>query len=63
MKITRRSLAAAVVASAGRGQAPPKDAPPAEELAAARKRLRESLDTLRKLEVEMTVEPDFTFKA
>jgi hypothetical protein len=62
MKITRRRLAAALVAPAA-ARPQPQSGTPGEELAAARKRVRASVEALRKVPVAQDVEPDFSFKA
>jgi hypothetical protein len=63
-KLTRRQLAAAV--SAGVAAIPaigaPQDAPPQDELAAARDRLKNHGATLSQRSVSMAVQPAFQFK-
>jgi hypothetical protein len=61
MKITRRKLAAAVVAPAAMPQSQTRT--PEQELAAARKRVAASIAALNKVPVSSQAEPDFTFKA
>ena len=65
MKLTRRNLAAAVLGSAVVAIAEPQQpaATPADELQAARDRLRANLDIVRDQPVPMAVEPAFQFKA
>jgi hypothetical protein len=64
MKISRRRLAALLAPAAAVSQTPQvKPATPEDELAAARKRLQNNLEILRKTRIDMAVEPDFTFKA
>jgi hypothetical protein len=60
MKLTRRKLAVALLAPAAAAQQPP---PPADDLAAARARLKTNADALAKVDVPMSAEPAFTFKA
>jgi hypothetical protein len=63
MKITRRKLAAALLVPAGAPAQSPAPATPAEELAAARKRVQDAIETVRKVRLDAAVEPDFNFKA
>jgi hypothetical protein len=60
MKLTRRKLAAALLAPAAAAQQQP---PPADDLAAARARLKANADAIAKVEVPMSTEPAFSFKA
>jgi hypothetical protein len=62
MQITRRELAAAVLAAA---PASPQSAPttPEDLLKAARDRLKANADALAKVDVPMATEPAFQFKA
>lgn len=61
MKLTRRALATAVLAPVALAQTPA----PAEEdlLKAARDRIKANGDTLAKVEIPMSTEPAFQFKA
>ena len=62
MKITRRSLAIALVSAAGVAQTPqPADAE--EELKAARELLRRRVAAMENHPVPMSVEPAFQFRA
>lgn len=66
MKITRRRLAAAVIAPAAllaQTPQPPVPANPEEELAAARDQNRRNAQALDEFRVPMAVEPAFQFKA
>jgi hypothetical protein len=72
MKLTRRQLAAVVSATAisrahAQAQAPAQTeqrrAAPADELQAARERLKANSDLLAKLELPASTEPAFRFKA
>jgi hypothetical protein len=58
MRITRRELAAAVLAAAPI----PAQIPADDLLKAARDRLKSNSDALAKVEVPMTTEPAFQFK-
>ena len=63
MKLTRRQLAAALSATAiAKSQTPPQSQP-ADELQAARDRLKANADALAQHELPMSVEPAFRFKA
>jgi len=63
--MTRRELAAVALASAARPAAAQSQAatPPADELQAARDRIKANGDTLAQQAVPMTLEPAFQFKA
>jgi len=62
-RMTRRQLAAAVVASAA-VQAAPQTAPTADDdLKTARDRMKATSDLLAKQQVPMSIEPAFMFKA
>jgi hypothetical protein len=63
MKLTRRKLAAAVLGSATVAQTQITPVNPADELKAARDRLRASLDIVAAQQVPMSLEPAFQFKA
>ena len=66
MKISRRKLAAAIIAPAALlAQTPPSPLPsnPEEELAAAREQNRSNAKTLDEFRVPTPVEPAFLFKA
>jgi hypothetical protein len=58
--MTRRQLAAAVLASAPIQAQPP--ASPADEVTAARQQRQQSADQLRKTKVPMATEPSFVFR-
>jgi hypothetical protein len=61
MKLTRRKLAAALLAPAAaqaQTQTPPRD-----EVEAARTRLKANAEAIAKLEVPMSTEPAFRFEA
>ena len=62
MKITRRQLAAVLAPAAALAQNPAAPAAPADELAAARARLKANSEALTKLEVLIETEPAFQFK-
>jgi hypothetical protein len=64
MKITRRNLAAAALASAGlkaRSMQAPASTPPEEPNAAA-KEVHKNSETLAKFDLPMSTEPAFQFK-
>jgi hypothetical protein len=64
MKITRRELAAVVSATAlATAQTEPRAANPADELQAARNRLKANGELLAQQTVPMATEPAFQFKA
>ncbi len=65
MKLTRRKLAATVVATAvpALTQTPPPPAAPDDELQAARARMHASSAALAGQQVPMSLEPAFQFKA
>lgn len=63
MKLTRRQLAAVVSASAMAQAQSAQPAPPADELQAARDRMKANIDALAALDVPPVVEPAFKFKA
>jgi hypothetical protein len=58
--VTRRQLAAAMMAAPAAAQTPP--AKPANELEAARSEVRRASDTLRKFKVPQLLEPAITFR-
>jgi hypothetical protein len=60
MKLTRRALATAVLAPAALAQT---TAAPEDELKAARDRIKAYGETLAKVEIPMSTEPAFQFKA
>jgi len=60
MKLTRRKLAAALLAPAAAAQTPQ---PAADPVQAARDRIKANGDILAKVDVPMDVEPAFQFKA
>jgi hypothetical protein len=62
MKLTRRDLAAALLAPAAAAQAQ-TTTPPGDEVEAARARLKTNADALAKVDVPMSTEPAFSFKA
>jgi hypothetical protein len=63
MKVTRRQLAATLAATAVRPQTPCLAATPAEELEAARERIRRNAAKLAQVKLPMDTEPAFQFKA
>ena len=65
MKVTRRKLAAAVIAPSAASLAQAQRTVPAadEELAAARERMRANSQSLGRENVPMPTEPAFQFKA
>jgi hypothetical protein len=64
MKLTRRQLAALVSATAlAEAQTPQPAAPPADELQAARDKIKANVDALAHLEVTASTEPAFRFHA
>ena len=64
MKLTRRQLAAVVSAAAvAQAQTEQRAAAPADELQAARDRLKANGDLLARQPVPMSTEPAFRFKA
>lgn len=65
MNLTRRQLAALLAGAAPlAAQTPaPKPETPAEELKAARERLRRNAQSISKVAVPMATEPAFSFKA
>lgn len=60
MKLTRRKLAAALLAPAAAAQTP---APSADPVQAARDRIKANGEILAKIEIPMDTEPAFQFKA
>jgi hypothetical protein len=62
MKLRRRDLAAALLAPAAAAQ-PQTQPPPRDEVEAARARLKTNAATIAKVEVPMSTEPAFSFKA
>jgi hypothetical protein len=62
MKLTRRQLAAAVVSATAIAQTRPTPSNPADELQAARDRIKANGDTLAQQQVPMATEPAFQFK-
>ena len=64
MKLTRRKLAAVALASAAAPLvAQTQSTPPADELQAARDRIKANGDKLAQQNVPMAVEPAFQFRA
>ena len=63
MKLTRRQLAAAVVSATAIAQTRQTSSSPADELQAARDRLKANLDAVARQEIPMATEPAFGFKA
>lgn len=61
MKLTRRELVAALAPAAALAQTPA--ASPADELTAARARVKSNSEALAKLAVPMETEPAFQFRA
>ena len=62
MKITRRNLAAVVFAPAAFAD-PQTQTSPQDELEAARQRIKDNAAAVAKLDVAMSTEPAFQFKA
>jgi len=64
MVLTRRRLAAALLAPAAAAlpQTPPQTTP-RDELAAARQHMKDNAAALGKIEIAMSLEPAFQFKA
>ena len=64
MKLTRRELAGALTAAAALAQTPPAVTPtPTAELESARQEVQANVAALLQMEVPMTTEPAFQFKA
>jgi len=64
MKLTRRELATALTAAAALAQTPPAVPPtPAAELQAAQDQVKANITALSQMDVAMTTEPAFQFKA
>jgi hypothetical protein len=63
MKMTRRQLAVAVVSATAMAQTQPTPANPADELQAARERIKANGETLAQQLIPMATEPAFQFKA
>lgn len=65
MKLTRRQLAAVVSATAmiAKAQQSAAPAPPADEMQAARDRMKANSDALARVDVPAEVEPAFRFHA
>jgi len=63
MKLTRRQLAAAVVSATAMAQTRQTPDRPADELQAARERIKANGETLAQHQVPMATEPAFQFKA
>lgn len=62
MKLTRRDLAAALLAPAAAAQTP-QPPPAADPVQAARDRIQANGDILAKIDIPMDTEPAFQFKA
>jgi hypothetical protein len=62
MKVTRRKLAAVLLAPAAAAQAQTPSASP-DEVEAARARLKTNAEALTKVELPMSTEPAFRFEA
>ena len=60
MQLTRRKLAAALIAPAAAAQTTPPAAP--NLVQAARDRIRTNADAVSKIEIAMSTEPAFQFK-
>jgi hypothetical protein len=60
--LTRRKLAAAVLAPAA-AALPQTQSQPPDELAAARQRMKDNAAAMAKIEVPVSTEPAFQFKA
>jgi hypothetical protein len=64
MQLTRRKLAAAVLAPAAVALPQTQtQTPPPDELAAARQRMKDNASVLAQIDVLMPLEPAFQFKA
>ncbi len=63
MQLTRRTLAAALLVSPSAALAQNPAPAPADPLEAARQNLRQHLSKLAAIDVPMTAEPAFQFKA
>jgi hypothetical protein len=63
MKLTRRQLALAVVSANAMAQTQSTSARPADELQAARDRIKANGETLAQQAIPMATEPAFQFKA
>ena len=63
MKLTRRQLAAALVSATAMAQTQQTPARPADELQAARERIKANGETLAQQAIPMATEPAFQFKA
>jgi len=64
MKLTRRELAAALTSAVALAQTPPGPPPTAAaDLQAAQDQVKANVTTLLQIEVPMTTEPAFQFKA
>jgi hypothetical protein len=63
MKLTRRQLAVAVVSATAMARTRQTPARPADELQAARGRIKANGETLAQHQVPMATEPAFQFKA
>ena len=63
MKLTRRQLAAAVISATAMAQTRQTPARPADELQAARDRIKANGETLAQQQIPMATEPAFQFKA
>jgi hypothetical protein len=62
MQLTRRKLAAAVLAPAAVAL-PQTQSAPSDELAAARQRMKDNAAAMAKIEIPASTEPAFHFKA
>ena len=63
MKLTRRDLAAALLAPAAAAQTPSPPQTPADPVQAGRDRIKANGEILAKVDIPMTTEPAFQFKA
>ncbi len=63
MKLTRRQLAGALTTAAALAQAPPAPLTPEQELQAARDQVKAAASALEQIEIPMSTEPAFQFKA
>jgi len=63
MKLTRRELAAALASATALAQTPAQPASPDALLQAARDQVKANVAALQQMDVPMTTEPAFSFKA
>jgi hypothetical protein len=63
MKLTRRQLAAAIAVVGTGAQAAPQPQPAADDLTAARDRIKANVNALSSVQLPISTEPAFQFKA